>query len=64
MEKTDLALWSLNGPWSNTACMGYCLTAMRRAGVNAKTQAKVLLELERSFDDLSIEDAEKAGAEG
>lgn len=64
MEKTNLALWSLNGPWSNTACMGYCLTAMRRAGVNAKTQAKVLLELERSFDDLSIEDAEKAGAEG
>ena len=38
MGKTDLALWSLNGPWSNTACMGYCLTAMRRAGVNAKTQ--------------------------
>ena len=64
MGKTDLALWSLNGQWSNTACMGYCLTDMRRAGVNAKTQAKVLLELEHSFDDLSIEDAEKAGAEG
>ena len=31
-------LMNLNGPWSNTACMGYCLIAMRRAGVNVKTQ--------------------------
>ena len=54
-------LMNLNGPWSNTACMGYCLIAMRRAGVNVKTQEKVLRELELSFDGVSIEDAEKAG---
>lgn len=39
-------LMNLNGPWSNAACMGYCLIAMRRAGVNVKTQEKVLRELE------------------
>ena len=54
-------LMNLNGLWSNTACMGYCLIAMRRAGVNVKTQEKVLRELELSFDGVSIEDAEKAG---
>ena len=41
--------------------MGYCLIAMRRAGVNVKTQEKVLRELELSFDGVSIENAEKAG---
>lgn len=56
-------LMNLNGPWSNPACMGYCLIAMRRAGVNVKMQEKVLLELEMSFDDVSIEAAEKAGME-
>lgn len=38
------ALAGLNEPWSNAACMGYCLIAMRRAGVNVKMQEKVLLE--------------------
>lgn len=44
-------LANLNGPWSNAACMGYCLIAMRR----------VLMVLEQCFDDVSVEDAEKAG---
>lgn len=57
------ALAGLNEPWSNAACMGYCLIAMRRAGVNVKMQEKVLLELEMSFDGVSIEAAEKAGME-
>lgn len=26
-------LANLNGPWSNAACMGYCLIAMRRANL-------------------------------
>jgi hypothetical protein len=56
-------LMNLNGPWSNPACVGYCLIAMRRAGVNVKMQEKVLRELEFSFDDVSIEAAEKAGLE-
>ena len=48
----DEMLKDLNGPWSNAACMGYCLIAMRRAGLRV---------LEGVFDDVSIEDAEKAG---
>lgn len=60
-ESEYAALSGLIEPWSNAACMGYCLIAMRRAGVNVKMQEKVLRELELSFDDVSIEAAEKAG---
>ena len=51
-------LKNLNGPWSNAACMGYCLIAMRRAGLRATAQRRVL---EGVFDDVSVEKAEKAG---
>lgn len=54
-------LANLNGPWSNAACMGYCLIAMRRANLRPDAQRWVLMELERCFDDVSVEDAEKAG---
>ena len=54
-------LKNLNGPWSNAACIGYCLIAMRRAGLRPTAQRRVLLVLESVFDDVSIEDAEKAG---
>lgn len=54
-------LMNLNGPWSNPACMGYCLIAMRRAGVNVKMQKKVLVCLEEKFDFYSLAAAEKAG---
>ena len=54
-------LKNLNGPWSNAACMGYCLIAMRRAGLRPTVQRRVLLAMEGAFDDVSIEDAEKAG---
>lgn len=36
-------LKNLNGPWSNAACMGYCLIAMRRAGLRPTVQRRVLL---------------------
>ena len=42
-------------------CMGYCLIAMRRAHICRGPQLRVLRELELCFDDVSIEDAEKAG---
>lgn len=48
---------ALNGPWSNAACIGYCVMAMRNAGLSEKTQRKVLDELTRCFDDVSVEDA-------
>lgn len=52
---------SLNGSWSNAACMGYCLIAMRRAGVQPEMQSRVLMTLEMGFDDVSVEEAERAG---
>ena len=57
----DEMLKDLNGPWSNAACMGYCLIAMQRAGLRPTVQRRVLLAMEGAFDDVSIEDAEKAG---
>ena len=54
-------LKDLNGPWSNAACIGYCLIAMRRAGLRPTAQRRVLLALEGAFDDMSVEKAEKAG---
>lgn len=57
----DEMLKNLNGPWSNAACMGYCLIAMRRARLRPTVQRRVLLAMEGAFDDVSIEDAEKAG---
>lgn len=56
-----LALAGLNEPWSNAACMGYCLMAMQQAGVPEPMQKKVLVCLEEKFDFYSLEDAEKAG---
>ena len=47
--------------WSNAACMGYCLIAMRRANLRPGAQRRVLMVLEQCFDDVSVEDAEKAG---
>lgn len=57
----DEMLKNLNGPWSNAACMGYCLIAMRRAGLRSTAQRRVLRVLEGVFDDVSVEKAEKAG---
>ena len=57
-------LANLNGPWSNAACMGYCLIAMRRANLRPGAQRRVLMVLaclEEKFDFYSLEDAEKAG---
>ena len=57
----DEMLKDLNGPWSNAACMGYCLIAMRRAGLRPTAQRRVLLAMEGVFYDVSVEKAEKAG---
>lgn len=36
-------LANLNGQWSNAACMGYCLIAMRRANLRPGAQRRVLM---------------------
>ena len=41
--------------------MGYCLIAMRRAGLRPTVQRRVLRVLEGVFDDVSVEKAEKTG---
>ena len=43
------------------ARMGYCLIAMRRAGLRPTVQRRVLRVLEGVFDDVSVEKAEKTG---
>jgi len=60
-ENEHEALAGLNEPWSNAACMGYCLMAMQQAGVPEPMQKKILASLEEKFDFYSLEDAEKAG---
>ena len=55
------ALAGLSEPWSNAACMGYCLMAMRQAGVPEPMQRKVLACLKEKFDFYSLADAENAG---
>lgn len=57
-EEIMVAIKDINGPWSNAACMGYCLIAMRRAGLRPTVQRRVL---EGVFDDVSVEKAEKTG---
>lgn len=60
-ENEHAALSGLIEPWSNAACMGYCLIAMRRAGLRPTVQRRVLRVLEGVFDDVSVEKAEKTG---
>ncbi len=57
-EEIMAAIKDINGPWSNAACRGYCLIAMRRAGLRPTVQRRVL---EGVFDDVSVEKAEKTG---
>ena len=59
-EEIMAAIKDINGPWSNAACMGYCLIAMRRAGLRPTVQRRVL---EGVFDDVSVEKAEKTGCD-
>ena len=51
-EEIMAAIKDINGPWSNAACMGYCLIAMRRAGLRPTAQRRVLLALEGVFDEV------------
>ena len=44
----------INGPWSNAACMGYCLIAMRRAGLRPTVQRRVLRVLEGVWGRRSV----------
>ena len=45
--------------WSNEACRGYCVEAMKNAGLDQATIEKVNRGLSQAFDELSVEDAER-----
>lgn len=45
--------------WSNDACKGYAIVAMRSAGLNPREIRKVVIRLERVFDEMSISEAEQ-----
>ena len=47
----------INGPWRNDACLGYAYLAMKRTGLEEDTIRKVLDEMARQFDFVSVEEA-------
>lgn len=55
----ELFQMCLNGPWSNTACIGYAAIAMKRAGMKKKEIEKVCQHLIWCFDEISVKEAEK-----
>lgn len=45
--------------WTNDACYGYCIIALKAAGYSADQIDAVLHFLHLAFEDYSVEDAEK-----
>ena len=43
--------------WSNKACRGYCIAAMGAAGFSRDQISGVLDELQKAFDEISVDDA-------
>lgn len=46
--------------WTNDACYGYCIVALKNAGVKSKTLEKVIRCLHSAFDEYTVEEAEEA----
>lgn len=59
VDPTKEDLRYLDGPWSNDACMGYVLMAMRRAGLSEKEIQKVTEQMIWCFDDTTVDEAAK-----
>lgn len=45
--------------WSNEACRGYCIAAMKAAGFTREQISKAVEELPAAFEDISVDDAAK-----
>ena len=45
--------------WDNGACKGYTIEAMRAAGYTRDQISGVLDELQKAFDEISVDDAAK-----
>lgn len=53
MEIFDL----LQEKWNNAACLGYALKALKSLGYSENEIEKIITEIGKQFDQLSIEDA-------
>lgn len=45
--------------WSNSACVGYCIAAMKNAGMNREQIQKAVCCLISEFDEMTISEAEQ-----
>jgi len=45
--------------WSNTACRGYTITAMKATGHSKEQISEVLEALSAAFDEITVEEAEQ-----
>lgn len=53
--KEDISF--IDGPWSNDACKGYAIMAMRRAGIDDDTIKNVSRKMTECFDDTAVKEA-------
>lgn len=54
----------LSEPWSNGACRGYVISAMKSAGFAHEDIRRVMGELRWVFDTISIKEAEECYCRG
>lgn len=45
--------------WTNEACYGYCVSAMKAAGLKRQTIDKMIHCLHNAFDTMGVEEAEE-----
>ena len=45
--------------WTNEACYGYCVSAMKAAGLKKSTIDKMIHCLHNAFDTMGVEEAEE-----
>ena len=45
--------------WTNEACYGYCVSAMKEAGLKRQTIDKMIHCLHNAFDTMGVEEAEE-----
>ena len=45
--------------WTNEACCGYCVSAMKAAGLKRQTIDKMIHCLHNAFDTMCVEEAEE-----
>lgn len=55
----ELGARMTNAPWSNEACQGYLIAALRAGGKRCKEIEQALDCLYRAFDQISVEEAKQ-----